>query len=411
RRKADDVAWSRQHPLILFLRTRQHRLGLHRFPTRARRPHCSSLCRFIRQGRACGGSSGALGRKWLRTNSLAPRKPPNPGTLPFPIRRARRRLRKASLLPRCIARTFASLCSRCPRRFPRIWGPRPGEKNHPRQSPPHQARGAQAARMKAAMILQTAEAFVLTALLMPLLIRLANRCQVLDFPGRLKIHARPIPRLGGVAVALALVSIPFLYHPLEIRAELPFVVSLVLIWASGLLDDIRGLSPIPRLAAQIVAATLLWTAGWRVPVPLGAAPSLILTSLFVIFFVNAFNFLDGADGVSAGVAGIIAIAYAIFPGAAGNPFSSGVAFSLAGACAGFLLFNFPPAKIFLGDCGSNVLGFVVAFLALDFWRSQPVAVTVPALLFPFLLCALPLLDAALAIIRRLRLLTSPLAGD
>ena len=59
------------------------------------------------------------------------------------------------------------------------------------------------------------------------------------------------------------------------------------------------------------------------------------------------------------------------PGAAGNPFSSRVAFSLAGACAGFLFYNFPPAKIFLGDSGSNALGFVIAFLALDFWRSQP----------------------------------------
>jgi len=126
--------------------------------------------------------------------------------------------------------------------------------------------------------------------------------------------------------------------------------------------------------------------------------------------VEAINFLDGADGIAAGVAGIIAMVYAVFPGGAGNPFASAIAFSVAGACAGFLAYNIP-AKIFLGDSGSTALGFAVAFLALDFWRSQPAAVTVPALLFPLLLCALPLLDAALAIIRRLRRLTSPLAGD
>lgn len=265
--------------------------------------------------------------------------------------------------------------------------------------------------MKANAILETATALVVTALLAPLLIWFCHRWQVLDFPGRLKIHAQPIPRLGGVAVVLAIAVAAFLRHPLAAKFEWPFFASLALIWASGLVDDIRGLSPIPRLAAQIVGATLLWAAGWRVPVPISAAPNFLITCFFVVLLVNAFNFLDGADGVAAGLAGIIAIAYAVLPGAAGNPFSSRVAFSLAGACAGFLFYNFPPAKIFLGDSGSNALGFVIAFLALDFWRSQPAAVTVPALLFPFLLCALPLLDAALAILRRATRHNSPLKGD
>jgi UDP-GlcNAc:undecaprenyl-phosphate GlcNAc-1-phosphate transferase len=110
------------------------------------------------------------------------------------------------------------------------------------------------------------------------------------------------------------------------------------------------------------------------------------------------------------VAGIIAIAYAVVPGGDGNPFATGIAFSVAGACAGFLVYNLP-TKLFLGDSGSTALGFVIAFFALDFWRSQPAAVAVPTLLFPFLLCALPLLDAVLAIIRRLRGLSSPLVGD
>lgn len=124
------------------------------------------------------------------------------------------------------------------------------------------------------------------------------------------------------------------------------------------------------------------------------------------------QFVEGADGIAAGVAGIIAVAYAaVFLGATSNPFSSGIASSLAGACAGFLLFNLPPAKLYWGDAGSTALGFVAAFLGLEFWRSQPFPVTIPSLLFPFLLCALPLLDAALAVIRRLRRLSSPLAGD
>jgi UDP-GlcNAc:undecaprenyl-phosphate GlcNAc-1-phosphate transferase len=265
--------------------------------------------------------------------------------------------------------------------------------------------------MNANVILEVAVAFVVTVLLTPLLIWLCHRWQVLDFPGRLKIHARPIPRLGGVAVALAIALAAFLRHPLAAKLEWPFFASLALIWASGLVDDIRGLSPILRLAAQVVGAIFLWTAGWRVPMPLGDIPNLLLTCLFLIAIVNSLNFLDGADGIAAGVAGIIAIAYAMFPGAAGNPFASGVAFSLAGACAGFLSYNLSPAKIFLGDSGSNALGLVIAFLALDFWRSQPAAVTVPALLFPLLLCAMPLLDAAFAILRRAGRRSSPLKGD
>jgi UDP-N-acetylmuramyl pentapeptide phosphotransferase/UDP-N-acetylglucosamine-1-phosphate transferase len=260
-------------------------------------------------------------------------------------------------------------------------------------------------------ITETAAAFVVIVLLIPLVIWACHRWQVLDFPGRLTIHARPIPRLGGVAVVLAFGLTVFLYQPHAAKLEWPFFASLALIWGSGLIDDIRGLSPIPRLAAQIIGAIFLWTSGWRVPVPLGDIPNLILTCLFLIAVVNSFNFLDGADGIAAGVAGIIAIAYAVFPGGAGNPFASDIAFGVAGACSGFLVYNLPPAKSFLGDSGSTALGFVITFLALDFWQSQATAVTVPTLLFPFLLCALPLVDAALAIIRRLRGLTSPLAGD
>ncbi len=265
--------------------------------------------------------------------------------------------------------------------------------------------------MIASAILEAATALVVTGLLTPLLIWLCHRWQVLDFPGHLTIHARPIPRLGGVAVALAIALAAFLFHPLPAQIEWPFFASLALIWASGLVDDIRGLSPIPRLAAQIVGATLLWTAGWRVPVPLSDIPNLLLTCLFIIAIVNSFNFLDGADSIATGVAGIIAIAYAVIPSGTGNPFASEIAFSVAGACAGFLVYNLPPAKIFLGDSGSTALGLVIAFLALDFWRSQPVGVTVPALLFPFTLCALPFLDAALAILRRAGRRNSPLQGD
>jgi UDP-GlcNAc:undecaprenyl-phosphate/decaprenyl-phosphate GlcNAc-1-phosphate transferase len=88
--------------------------------------------------------------------------------------------------------------------------------------------------------------------------------------------------------------------------------------------------------------------------------------LFLILFVNAFNFLDGVNGLAAGITAVIALGYALVPGAALSAFGGAVAWSLLGASAGFLFFNFPPAKIFIGDSGSTVLGFSVAILGLDF---------------------------------------------
>lgn len=115
------------------------------------------------------------------------------------------------------------------------------------------------------------------------------------------------------------------------------------------------------------------------------------------------------DGIATGVTGIIALAYVTLPGSLMSPFARIVAASVAGACTGFLPFNWPPAKIYLGDCGATPLGFVVAFLSLDYYRARPPATS--ALLFPLLVVALPLLDAVFAAIRRVRGHTSPLQGD
>jgi glycosyl transferase family 4 len=121
------------------------------------------------------------------------------------------------------------------------------------------------------------------------------------------------------------------------------------------------------------------------------------------------NFLDGADGLASGVAGIIGVTYALLPWPVGDRLAPAIAWTLAGACAGFLLSNFPPAKIFLGDSGSTVLGLSIGFLSLSFYRS-PFA-TGPRLLLPLVVAGLPLLDAGLTVIRRVRGRVSPFYGD
>jgi UDP-GlcNAc:undecaprenyl-phosphate/decaprenyl-phosphate GlcNAc-1-phosphate transferase len=125
--------------------------------------------------------------------------------------------------------------------------------------------------------------------------------------------------------------------------------------------------------------------------------------------VVADNFLDGADGVAAGVAALIAAGYIALP----THFLSGLGFlfawSLLGACVAFLFHNFPKARIFMGDSGSTVLGFCIAFLSLDFCRARPDVKL--AVAFPLIVAGFPLLDAALAVLRRLRRGSSPLYGD
>lgn len=247
-----------------------------------------------------------------------------------------------------------------------------------------------------------------TLLLTPLVRRVCMRLRIYDLPGPLKIHSRPIPRLGGIALTLSLLlALYFGKCFAEIPARL-LLIALALIWLTGLADDLRGLSSWFRLIAQITCATILWTECWRVPL-FGGFISWLATCLLVSGFVNALNFLDGADGLAAGTAAMIAVGYVVLPTGMLSHVGAMVAWGLLGASLGFLASNFPPAKIFLGDSGSTTLGFSFAFLALDSLRAGASVNSLP--LYPLIFAALPLLDAALAVLRRLRRGGSPLTGD
>ena len=246
-------------------------------------------------------------------------------------------------------------------------------------------------------------------LLIPAVKHLCTRFDLLDRPGSLKIHSKPIPRIGGVAIGLAMLSAAVLARNIPGRNSMAFVGAFALIWLAGLTDDLRELSPAIRLTAQIIAATLLWRSGLRVDLVENTALNFIVTTLFVLFFVNAFNFLDGIDGLAAGTAAILAIACGTICASGMSPAGLVLAWSLAGACVAFLTFNFPPASIFMGDSGSTVLGFSIAVMSLDYYRT---ADTRPSsLVFPILIAAVPLLDAGLAVLRRLRRHISVVTGD
>jgi UDP-GlcNAc:undecaprenyl-phosphate GlcNAc-1-phosphate transferase len=246
--------------------------------------------------------------------------------------------------------------------------------------------------------------------LVPLIRWICVRWAILDQPVHLKIHGAPIPRLGGLAIALALAAGMAATVRGASKNLLFFAAALGLVWLAGFVDDLWEFAPPFRLLAQIAGALLLYAGGWRIQAFPPGGSAIVAQCLIVILFVNAFNFLDGADGLAAGTTAVIALGYAAMPGAGLSAFGYAVAASLLGACAGFLFFNFPPAKIFMGDSGSTLLGFSVAFLGFDFMGARGYG-GARSLLFPFLIAALPLLDALVVVTRRVMQGQSPFRGD
>jgi UDP-GlcNAc:undecaprenyl-phosphate GlcNAc-1-phosphate transferase len=225
--------------------------------------------------------------------------------------------------------------------------------------------------------------------------------------GPLKIHTAPIPRLGGIGITAGLLAGTVVSAVARAGSSAVYL-SLLVVWVSGLIDDLFGLSPGVRLIIQAAAGTLIWLAGWSVPIG-HAGWNLLATILFVVCFINALNMLDGADGLAAGVSGIIALGFIFSTPSQLDARARAWEFSLLGSCISFLLFNFPPARIFMGDSGSTVLGFILAVLSLNFYREE--SANHISVLVPVLFAGVPLLDAAFAVLRRLRRGISPFTGD
>src|SRR5271156_4314772 len=247
----------------------------------------------------------------------------------------------------------------------------------------------------------------------PILQLICRRWNFYDSAGPLKIHSGPISRLGGIGIGLGIVTGAILGdHGLRQHFGL-WLLAFGVVWLAGFLDDTRGLSPFLRLAAQVVAGITLWAAGWRLPFAAPAWLGVAAICLTVVLFVNSFNFLDGSDGLSAGVGAVIAATYILAYGSGSGTKGLGftTAWCLLGVCLGFLVFNFPPASIFMGDSGSTILGFCAAFLGIDFITQSASYLGTTKWIFPVLIAAVPVVDGITVILRRLGRGHSPLRGD
>ena len=263
------------------------------------------------------------------------------------------------------------------------------------------------------LMLLALSALVISFLITPLVRNTFLRLGVLDSPdGGHKLHASPIPHIGGVAVAISYAAAfgILLISPLRgaepLRDGFDMVLRLLpatgLIFFLGIVDDLFSVRRATKFAVQICAALLAYWGGVRL-VSIGAVPfddiwwSLPLTLFWIVLCTNAFNLIDGVDGLASGIglfATVTALAAALMNG--NYPLAMATA-PLAGALLGFLRYNFNPATIFLGDSGSYLIGFLLACFGV-LWSHK--AVTLVGLTAPLIAVAIPLIDTGISVLRR-----------
>ncbi len=225
----------------------------------------------------------------------------------------------------------------------------------------------------------------------------------------------PLPRAGGLAIvaaaALALVALAVVFVPIRELLRLS-AVQLAAVYAGsavililGVIDDRRPLKATPKLATEVLIAVGLYAAGVRAAtlwlpmgiVNLGTAVGLVFTVIWIVGITNAFNLLDGMDGLAAGSAVFALLAVFVTSVSLGQPLVALLTAALAGATLGFLPYNFAPARIYLGDAGSLFLGFALATLSIKGATKGPAMV---ALAIPLVAFAVPVIDTTVAVIRR-----------
>ncbi|HZJ69605.1 MAG TPA: MraY family glycosyltransferase, partial [Planctomycetota bacterium] len=263
--------------------------------------------------------------------------------------------------------------------------------------------------------LQLALATLLFTLVATPLVRLlALGAGALDRPGPRRIHQEPVPTLGGLAMVAAVLGVAWLARALPGAAQgldprplLGLSLAAVPLLGLGLVDDTVGVPAWMKLAIQVLAGVILMLFGYGVPLvtnPFGAPVASgwlngPLAVIWVVVVINAINLIDGLDGLASGVVLISAATLWWVGKGHGDFYVMFIASLLIGTTAGFLVFNFPPARIFMGDTGSHFLGLVLAAASLLENRK---ATTTAALLFPLTALAVPLADSLFAFLRRLR---------
>jgi len=256
-------------------------------------------------------------------------------------------------------------------------------------------------------LLVFAGALVLAMGATPVARRLAAQVGVIDRPEKRKIHRRPVPRLGGMAIFLAVVVAALLLGRRYNFAQFgSILVGATGVSFLGLVDDRWGVRPVVKIVGQTLAALLLYATDIYVGTFHHPLLNLAATVLWVGYITNAINLLDNMDGLAGGVAAIAAAFFALMCSFSGQYLVGALSVAVLGACLGFLFYNLNPASIFMGDSGSMFLGFTLAATGIKL--QFPQNVTFVTWMVPVLVMGLPVFDTTLVIVSRLRRGLNPL---
>lgn len=252
-------------------------------------------------------------------------------------------------------------------------------------------------------------ALVLAVALTPVSKWLAPHIGVMAVPRARDVHSRPVPRMGGVAIFVAVIFMAVL-----LRTRPEFVqLSALLLGASlmsflGLVDDRFQLNAYIKLVVQVAAAIFVWYAGIQISIFQTPTIDAIVTVLWIVGITNAMNFLDNMDGLLAGISAVVSSFFLVLAVLNGQYLVSLLSAAMLGACLGFLIWNLNPANVFMGDSGSMFLGFSLACIAIKLrFVGQDTSVS---WLTPVIVLALPLFDTAMVSISRLRRGRNPLTS-
>lgn len=257
----------------------------------------------------------------------------------------------------------------------------------------------------------------------PLAKKIAIKLDAVDYPNKRRINKEPIPRMGGLAIVFGLACAVLVHHLggmvglwpaiLESSPHLHLnypllILAFIAVFITGLVDDIRSLSPKKKLAGQLIAAIIAVSAGLVIGVidnPF--APGYIhlgwlaypITVVYLVAYMNIINLIDGLDGLAAGISFFASITMLILSMWAGRLDAAFLSAAVAGSTLGFLKYNFNPASIFMGDSGSLTLGFSLGAISL---LSVTRVAGLTTLIVPLVIAAVPIIDTFSAIVRRMR---------
>jgi UDP-GlcNAc:undecaprenyl-phosphate GlcNAc-1-phosphate transferase len=265
--------------------------------------------------------------------------------------------------------------------------------------------------------------FILTFISIPKIIRVSYRKQLMDVPGSRSSHIRKVPRLGGVAIYFAIMVVTSIFSPEMLFKVVFFTSALVLLFFIGLMDDLLVVAPRKKLGAQIISALAI-VVGSNVRIEsffglLGMYElpylfSVIFTCFIIVLIINSYNLIDGIDGLASGVGILISLCF-VFIFFRLYDYSMGfLAIAILGSLLAFLYFNLSNQyKIFMGDTGSMVVGFLIAFMAIKFLSlsSMPWVMMKSSPVVAIAILIVPLIDTLSVIIIRLMKGKSPFTAD